>query len=94
MIRLKKIFADNELIENPVIRNFRITGSDGKNFNTKHYNLSAIIAVGYKVNFEKAVQFWKWATEIVKEFTIIAYMMGDERFWYDKVAEKKGEYWV
>ena len=44
---LKKIFADNELIENSVIRNFRITGSDGKNYNTKHYNLSAIIAVGY-----------------------------------------------
>ena len=65
---LKKIFADNELIENPVIRNFRITGSDGKNYNTKHYNLSAIIAVGYKVNSEKAVQFRKWATEIVREF--------------------------
>lgn len=76
---LKKIFADNELIENSVIRNFRITGSDGKNYNTKHYNLSAIIAVGYKVNSEKAVQFRKWATEIVKEFTIKAYVMDDER---------------
>lgn len=76
---LKKIFADNELIENSVIRNFRITGSDGKNYNTKHYNLSAIIAVGYKVNSEKAVQFRKWATEIVREFTIKAYVMDDER---------------
>lgn len=76
---LKKIFADNELIEKAVIRNFRITGSDGKNYNTKHYNLSAIIAVGYKVNSEKAVQFRKWATEIVREFTIKAYVMDDER---------------
>lgn len=67
------------MIENSVIRNFRITGSDGKNYNTKHYNLSAIIAVGYKVNSEKAVQFRKWATEIVKEFTIKAYVMDDER---------------
>jgi hypothetical protein len=76
---LKKIFADNELDINSVIRNFRITGSDGKNYNTKHYNLSGIIAVGYKVNSEKAVQFRKWATEIVKEFTIKAYVMDDER---------------
>ncbi|MDD3306244.1 MAG: virulence RhuM family protein [Acetobacterium sp.] len=76
---IKKIFSDNELDINSVIRNFRITGSDGKNYNTKHYNLSAIIAVGYKVNSEKAVQFRKWATEIVKEFTIKAYVMDDER---------------
>uniref|UniRef100_UPI0026F31A10 virulence RhuM family protein n=1 Tax=Acetobacterium wieringae TaxID=52694 RepID=UPI0026F31A10 len=73
------IFAVNELMENSVIRNFRITGSDGKSYNTKHYNLSAIIAVGYKVNSEKAVQFRKWATEIVREFTIKAYVMDDER---------------
>nr|WP_320024778.1 virulence RhuM family protein [uncultured Acetobacterium sp.] len=76
---LKKIFMENELEETSVIRNFRITASDGKNYNTKHYNLSAIIAVGYKVNSEKAVQFRKWATEIVKEFTIKAYVMDDER---------------
>ncbi|MBU4438028.1 MAG: virulence RhuM family protein [Acetobacterium sp.] len=76
---LKKIFMENELEEASVIRNFRITASDGKKYNTKHYNLSAIIAVGYKVNSEKAVQFRKWATEIVKEFTIKAYVMDDER---------------
>ena len=76
---LKKIFMDNELDEASVIRNFRITASDSKNYNTKHYNLSAIIAVGYKVNSEKSVQFRKWATEIVKEFTIKAYVMDDER---------------
>lgn len=76
---LKKIFTDSELAEESVIRNFRITASDGKMYNTKHYNLSAIIAVGYKVNSEKAVQFRKWATEIVKEFTIKAYVMDDER---------------
>ena len=76
---LKKIFSDSELQEDSVIRNFRITAADGKNYNTKHYNLSAIIAVGYKVNSERAVQFRKWATTIIKEYTIKAYVMDDER---------------
>ena len=76
---LKKIFTDNELAEDAVIRKFRITATDGKTYNTQHYNLSAIIAVGYKVNSERAVQFRKWATHIVKEYTIKAYVMDDER---------------
>jgi len=76
---LKKIFSDSELEEDSVIRNFRITAKDGKSYSTKHYNLSAIIAVGYKVNSERAVQFRKWATGIIKEYTIKAYAMDDER---------------
>ncbi len=70
---LKKVFGDNELQEDSVIRNFRITAADGKTYDTRHYNLSGIIAVGYKVNSERAVQFRKWATGIIKEFTIKAY---------------------
>jgi len=76
---LKKVFSDSELEEDSVIRNFRITAADGKNYNTKHYNLSAIIAVGYKVNSERAVQFRKWATQVIQEFTIKGYTMDDER---------------
>jgi hypothetical protein len=76
---LKKVFADSELEEESVIRNFRITAADGKRYNTKHYSLAAIIAVGYKVNSERAVQFRKWATGIIKEFTIKGYTMDDER---------------
>ena len=76
---LKKIFEDNELDENSVIRKFLITADDGKTYNTKHYNLSAIIAVGYKVNSERAVQFRKWATQIIEEFTIKGFTMDDER---------------
>jgi hypothetical protein len=76
---LKKIFADHELQEDSVIRKFRITASDGKTYDTQHYNLSGIIAVGYKVNSKRAVQFRKWATGIIKEFTIKAYVMDDER---------------
>jgi len=76
---LKKVFADSELQEESVIRNFRITAVDGKSYNTKHYNLSAIIAVGYKVNSERAIQFRKWATTVIQEFTIKGYTMDDER---------------
>ena len=76
---LKKIFEDNELMEDSVIRNYLITASDGKNYNTKHYNLQAIIAVGFKVNNERAVQFRKWANEIVKQYTIQGWVMDVER---------------
>lgn len=76
---LKKIFSDSELEESAVIRNFRITAKDGKSYDTKHYSLSAIIAVGYKVNSERAVLFRKWATQIVQEFTIKGFAMDDER---------------
>lgn len=76
---LKKAMEDGELQQDSVIQNFRITASDGKSYDTKHYSLAAIIAVGYKVNSERAVQFRKWATTIVKEFTIKAYVMDDER---------------
>jgi hypothetical protein len=76
---LKKVFSDNELQESSVIRKFRITAADGKSYDTQHYHLSAIIAVGYKVNSERAVQFRKWATGIIEQFTIKAYVMDDER---------------
>ena len=76
---LQKIFSDNELSENSVTRKFRVTADDGKNYQTKHYNLSAIIAVGYKVNSERAVQFRKWATEIIQTYTIKGFVMDDER---------------
>ena len=77
--QLKKIFDDNELDENSVIKKYLITANDGKSYNTKHYNLQAIIAVGFKVNSERAVQFRKWANQIVKDFTIKGWAMDDER---------------
>ena len=76
---IKKIFEDSELLEDSVIRNFRITASDGKSYDTKHYNLQMIIAVGFKVNSERAVQFRKWVNTIAKEYTIKGYAMDDER---------------
>ena len=76
---LKKIFTDREVDENSVIRKFRITASDGKSYNTNHYNLSAIIAVGNKVDSPRAIQFRKWANHIIEEFTVKGFAMDDER---------------
>ena len=76
---LKKLFADGEIEEASVIRKFRITAADGKTYNTNHYNLSAIIAVGYKVDSPRAVQFRKWANHIIEEFTVKGFSMDDER---------------
>lgn len=76
---LQKIFSDGELDENLVARKFRVTAADGKNYDTKHYNLKAIIAVGNKVDSPRAVQFRKWANGVIEEFTIKGFAMDDER---------------
>jgi len=76
---LKKVFDDVELEENSVIKKYLITAADGKNYDTKHYNLQAIIAVGFKINNERAVQFRKWAGQIVKDYTIQGWTMDVDR---------------
>ena len=76
---IKKIFEDSELQENSVIRKFRITATDGKSYSTNHYSLEMIIAVGFKVNSERAVQFRKWVNQIAKDYTIKGWVMDDER---------------
>ena len=79
---IKKIYSDSELEEDSTIRNFRIVQSEGSRQvtrDTKHYNLQMIIAVGFKVNNERAIQFRKWANGIVKDYTIKGWVMDDER---------------
>jgi len=79
---IQKIFSDFELSEESTIRNFRIVQKEGNREVTrevKHYNLQMIIAVGFKVNNERAVQFRKWANRIVKDFTIQGWVMDEER---------------
>lgn len=79
---IKKIFSDHELQEEATIRKFRIVQTEGLrqvNREVKHYNLQVIISVGFKVNNERAVQFRKWANQIVKDFTIKGFAMDDER---------------
>ena len=70
---IKKIYADSELEEAATIRNFRIVQTEGSRQvtrDTKHYNLQMIIAVGFKVNSERAVQFRKWVNQIAKDYII------------------------
>jgi hypothetical protein len=76
---LKNIFAGGELEEEPVIRKFRITAADGKKYNTKFYNLDAIISVGYRVNSVRATQFRQWATQVLREFAIKGYVLDKKR---------------
>src|SRR3989344_6723755 len=75
---LKNIFSSGELLENSVIRNFLITASDGKKYNTNFYNLDAIISIGYRVNSQRATQFRQWATRILREFAIKGYVLDSE----------------
>ncbi len=76
---LKNIFASGELLENSVIRNFRITASDGKSYDTKHYNLEVIIALGYRINSERATSFRQWATRVLKDYAVRGYVLDDVR---------------
>lgn len=76
---LKNIFASDELAQEAVIRKFRITASDGKNYQTQFYSLDAIISVGYRVNSLRATQFRQWATGVLREFAIKGYVLDRQR---------------
>lgn len=79
---IKNIYNDNELEENRTIRKFRIVQNEGNrqvSRDVNHYNLQMIIAIGFKVNNERAVQFRKWANQIVKDYTIKGWVMDDDR---------------
>lgn len=76
---LQTIFASEELQENSVVRNFRSTAADGKQYNTNFYSLDAIIAVGYRVNSKRATQFRQWATQVLKQFAIKGFVLDKKR---------------
>ncbi len=76
---IKTIFNDNELTSDSVIKEYLTTAADGKKYKTKHYSLQLIIAVGFKINNERAVRFRKWAGQIVKDYTIQGWTMDVER---------------
>ena len=77
---LRKLFADAELDKESVIKEILITAEDGKKYRVNHYNLQVIIALGFKIDNERAVQFRKWANRIVGDYTIRGYVMDKERF--------------
>lgn len=78
-LHLKNIFKSGELEQNSVTELFSVTAADGKNYNTKHYNLDAVISVGYRVNSIRATQFRQWATQVLREFAQKGYVLDRER---------------
>lgn len=78
-LHLKNIFKEEELEENSVTEEFSVTASDGKNYRTKHYNLDAIIAVGYRVNSKRATAFRQWATSVLRDYAIRGYIIDRKR---------------
>lgn len=76
---LKNIFAEQELIEQAVVKDFFTTASDGKQYRTKHYNLDAIISVGYRVQSHTATRFRQWATQQLREYIVKGFVLDDER---------------
>ncbi len=76
---LKNIFENEELVENTVVSKVETTAKDGKNYKTKYYNLKAILSIGYRVNSHRAIEFRKWANEVLHEFVIKGFAMDDER---------------
>lgn len=77
-LHLKNIFADGELDKDAVTEKFSATAADGKNYLTQHYNLDAIIAVGYRVNSKKATRFRQWATKTLKEYIQKGFILNDD----------------
>ena len=78
-MHLQNIFADGELEEKSVSKKFLLTASDGKNYNTNYYNLDAVISVGYRVNSDRAIQFRRWATNVLKQFAKKGYIIDKKR---------------
>ena len=74
------IFKESELVEQSVVRNFRITAADGKNYDVQHYNLDVIISVGYRVKSQQGTQFRIWATQRLREYLIKGFVLDDDRF--------------
>ncbi len=79
-LHLINIFEEEELKETSVVKDFLTTASDGKKYQTKYYNLDAIISVGYRIKSHVATQFRIWATNILKEYIIKGFALNDERF--------------
>ena len=78
-LHLKNIFKENELDESSVTEEFSVTASDGKTYRTKHYNLDAIISVGYRVNTGRATAFRQWETSVLKDYAIRGYVIDKKR---------------
>ncbi|MGY3959012.1 virulence RhuM family protein [Aeromonas popoffii] len=77
---IRNLFKEGDLEESAVVRNFRTTASDGKSYDTQHYNLDVIISVGYRVKSPQGVRFRQWATRLLKEHLVKGYTLNRQRF--------------
>ena len=94
-LHLKNIFEEGELDENSVVKEYLTTASDGKKYNTKFFNLEAILAVGYRVKSPRGTQFRQWATTTLREYLIKGFVLNDERLkepggwdYFDELLER------
>ena len=78
-LHLKNIFMEKELLPDSVTEVFSVTATDNKSYNVKHYNLDAIIAVGYRVNSKRATAFRQWATRILRDYALHGYVLDKKR---------------
>ncbi len=86
---IKHVFEEGELDETAVVREFRTTAADGKNYRVRHYNLDVIISVGYRVRSLRGTQFRRWATEVLREYLVKGFAMNDELL----KSAGGGDYW-
>jgi hypothetical protein len=76
---ISNVFKEGELVENQVVRKFRTTADDGKDYEVSYYNLDVIISVGYRIKSKRGTQFRIWATKTLKEFIIKGFVLDDKR---------------
>ena len=92
-LHLKNVFKETELSENSVTEEYSVTAIDKKKYKVKHYNLDAIISVGYRINSLRGTQFRIWATQKLKEYIVKGFVMDDERLTDGKVAKGYFQEW-
>jgi hypothetical protein len=78
-LHIQNIYAENELDENSVVKEYLTTAADGKNYKTKHYNLDMILSVGYRIKSHTATRFRQWATQRLREYIVKGFVLDDER---------------
>lgn len=92
-MHIQNIFADGELEEKAVSKKFLLTASDGKSYNTNYYNLDMIISLGYRVNSDRAIQFRRWATNVLRQFVQKGYIIDKKLYQsdFDKLIQNSNK---
>lgn len=92
-LHLRNVFNEAELREDSVAEEYSVTAADGKNYTVKHYNLDAIISIGYRINSQRGTQFRIWATQKLREYIVKGFVMDDERLAEGRVRKTFFQEW-